>query len=137
MADNYLETRYEQVFSQKGGARRSLPSKPSLETLLSRYNGLPLKGPAENIGADSGTSVHRLQLEAVMRCAEYYDFNLDGHCCDNGSACICFEHGSRLFEAGALAQVLALKATELGLWADVLVDENLVTISLWGSKNIL
>ena len=57
MADNYLEKRYEEVFSATGG-RKVVPARPGLDTLLLRNRSFR--------GYDKSYVVHRRQLDAMI-----------------------------------------------------------------------
>lgn len=58
MADNYLEKRYEEIFGKGASARKSFPSKPSLDNLLLRNRSYR--------GYDNSYAVHSIQLEAIV-----------------------------------------------------------------------
>ena len=57
MADNYLETRYEEVFGKDAG-RKHAPQRPSLDTLLLHNRSYR--------GFDRDYVVHRRQLDAMI-----------------------------------------------------------------------
>ncbi len=106
MADNYLETRYEQIFGKEGAATKHGATKPSLDSLLKR---------TLTTSYDTSYKVHHLQAEAIVRSAETVF----------GKECIsCKETDGKIylsidcddaFTSGRIFQVLQLKAAEMGL----------------------
>ena len=106
MADNYLEPRYAQVFENNGGARVS--TRPSIDS-------------CEDADRDSSYKVHPLQAEALIRTLRIafpeakasYDT-----CQSDGSLALELLMDSE-FDAGRAFQIVALKASEMGLRASL------------------
>lgn len=111
MADNYLETRYAQVFENNGGARVS--TRPSIDSWLKRE--------CEDADRDSSYKVHPLQAEALIRTLRIafpeakasYDT-----CQGDGSLALELLMDSE-FDAGRAFQIVVLKASEMGLRASL------------------
>lgn len=109
MADNYLETRYAQVFENNGGARVS--ARPSIDSWLKRE--------CEETDRDASYKVHPLQSEALIRTLRIAFPSANASCdtCPgNGSLTLEILMDSE-FDAGRAFQIVALKASEMGLHA--------------------
>lgn len=105
MADNYLETRYAQVFENNGGARVS--TRPSIDSWLKRE--------CEGADRDSSYKVHPLQAEALIRTLRIA-FPEAKASYDTGDGSLALELlMDAEFEAGRAFQIVALKASEMGL----------------------
>lgn len=105
MADNYLETRYAQVFENNGGARVS--TRPSIDSWLKRE--------CEDADRDASYKVHPLQAEALIRTLRIA-FPEAKASYDTGDGSLALELlMDAEFEAGRAYQIVALKASEMGL----------------------
>ena len=119
MADNYLETRYEQIFGAGGGAAKHSAARPSLDALLKR---------SRTAQTDPSYKVHPLQAEAVIRSVEIA-FGKDAVTFRSDEDRIIFTvHSSDPFTAGKICQVMELKAAELGLGLNYLKDNGIELI---------
>ena len=105
MADNYLETRYAQVFENNGGARVS--TRPSIDSWLKRE--------CEETDRDASYKVHPLQAEALIRTLRI-TFPEAKASYDTGDGSLALELlMDSEFDAGRAFQIVALKASEMGL----------------------
>ncbi len=105
MADNYLETRYAQVFENNGGARVS--TRPSIDSWLKRE--------CESADRDASYKVHPLQAEALIRTLRIA-FPEAKASYDTGDGSLALELlMDSEFDAGRAFQIVALKASEMGL----------------------
>lgn len=105
MADNYLETRYAQVFENNGGARVS--TRPSIDSWLKRE--------CESADRDASYKVHPLQAEALIRTLRI-TFPEAKASYDTGDGSLALELlMDSEFDAGRAFQIVALKASEMGL----------------------
>ena len=119
MADNYLETRYEQIFGAGGGAAKHTAARPSLDALLRRSRAAQ---------TDPSYRVHPLQAEAVVRTVEIA-FGKDAVTFRSDEDRIIFTvHSDDPFTAGKICQVMELKAAELGLGLNYLKDNDIELI---------
>ncbi len=119
MADNYLETRYEQIFGAGGGAAKHSAARPSLDALLRRSSAAQ---------TDPSYKVHPLQAEAVVRTVEIA-FGKDAVSFRSDEDRIIFTvHSDDPFTAGKICQVMELKAAELGLGLNYLKDNDIELI---------
>ena len=109
MADNYLETRYAQVFENNGGARVS--TRPSIDSWLKRE--------CESADRDASYKVHPLQAEALIRTLRIA-FPEAKASYDTGDGSLALELlMDSEFDAGRAFQIVALKASEMGLRASL------------------
>lgn len=105
MADNYLETRYAQVFENNGGARVS--TRPSIDSWLKRE--------CESADRDASYKVHPLQAEALIRTLRIAFPEVKASF-DTGDGSLALELlMDSEFDAGRAFQIVALKASEMGL----------------------
>ena len=105
MADNYLETRYAQVFENNGGARVS--TRPSIDSWLKRE--------CEGADRDVSYKVHSLQVEALIRTLRIAFPEVKASY-DTGDCSLALEIlMDSEFDAGRAFQIVALKASEMGL----------------------
>lgn len=119
MADNYLETRHEQIFGAGGGAAKHSAARPSLDALLRRSRATQ---------TDPSYKVHLLQAEAVIRTVEIA-FGKDAVTFRPDEDRIIFSvHSDDPFTAGKICQVMELKAAELGLGLNYLKDNDIELI---------
>lgn len=121
MADNYLESRYEEVFEKGASSPARHASKPSLDT-LAHHCGLAQE-------ADGTYRVHPLQIEAVTRTLGYIFPKgcpeVEYH--ESGEA-VLHLRGADAFENGRMAQIISLKACEMGLMCTI-CDHNTLIIN--------
>ncbi len=120
MADNYLETRYEEIFGKGSSPAGHAPGKPSLDTLLKR---------TANSSYDLTYKVHPLQADAIVRTVEsVFDKGVATYE-SNSEGIITFTiHSTDLFLTGKIGQVIELKAAEMGLGVKYLDHQNIELI---------
>ncbi len=119
MADNYLETRYEQIFGAGGGAAKHSAARPSLDALLRRNR---------TAQTDPSYKVHPLQAEAVIRTVEIA-FGKDAVSFKADKDRIIFTvRCDDPFTAGKICQVMELKAAEMGLGLNYLENNDIELI---------
>ena len=120
MADNYLETRYAEVFENNSNRNKLAFARPCLDLLI-RKSATSQSEPSEY-------KIHQLQAEAILRSVEL--------AFEKGTVCFTInEDGSALlhiksddkFVQGRIAQTIILKAAEMGL-AYSLIDSNLIKL---------
>ncbi len=119
MADNYLETRYEQVFGREGATVKHGASKPSLDTLLKRTLSKTY---------DASYKLHHLQAEAIVRSAESVFGKDSVRYTENDGQISLRINCDNPFTAGRIYQVMELKAAEMGLGLNILNDNNIELI---------
>lgn len=114
MADNYLETRYAQIFENGGNNVKHFVSKPSLDSLLRKS--LSKK-------ADTTYKVHPLQAEAIIRTVEEaFKKNTVGYTREEDKILLTV-NCSDPFLKGKICQIMELKAAEMGLGLDYKKDK--------------
>ena len=108
MADNYLETRYEQIF-EGGGARHS-SLRPSID--------LWVQSESKKHTRQGVYKIHPLQVQAVERTIRKAFPNVEFSYTqlEDGSVQVDI-HADTPFEAGRIYEILSLKSEEMGLHA--------------------
>lgn len=114
MADNYLETRYEQIF--EGGSVRKSSLRPSID--------LWVQSETEEHTKKGFYNIHSLQVQAVERTIRKAFPNVVFNYVqlEDGSVQVDINSNSA-FEAGRIYEILSLKSEEMGLHA-LLKKEN-------------
>ncbi len=114
MADNYLETRYAQIFENGGGSVKHAASKPSLDSLLRKS--LSKK-------ADPSYKVHPLQAEAIIRTVEEaFEKDTVSYTREKDRILLTVNCADP-FLKGKICQIMELKAAEMRLGLDYKEDE--------------
>ena len=120
MADNYLETRYAEVFENNSNSSKQGFTRPFLDLLLRKST----TSQAET----KGYRIHELQVKAVLRSVEL--------AFEKGAVCYALnEDGTALFHIisdeefvqGRIAQTIILKTLEMGLAYNI-VNNNTIKI---------
>jgi len=119
MADNYLETRYEQIFGREGATVKHSAARPALDSLLKKTLSKTF---------DVSYKVHHLQAEAIVRSAESV-FGKDSvrYTENDGKISLSINCGDP-FTSGRIYQVMELKAAEMGLGLNILNNNNIELI---------
>lgn len=121
MADNYLESRYREIFENQGSPARK--GGASLDMIMR-------KSAKQGVPAPS-YKVHALQIAAIVRAVKLAFGELDAQTsCSDGPATISLEVPDD-FTAGRIAQTALLKATEMGLHASFTLEHSTLIISIF------
>ncbi len=108
MADNYLETRYEQIFEGSGARHSSL--RPSIDLWVQRESEMHTR--------QGFYKIHPLQVQAVERTIRkvFPNVTLNYTQLEDGSALVDIRAVTP-FESGRIFEILSLKSEEMGLHA--------------------
>lgn len=118
MADNYLESRYREIFENQGSPARK--GGASLDMILRKS--------AEQGEPDPAYKVHALQVGAIVRSIRLAFGEIE--CCSDGPVITIAIPDD--FTAGRIAQTALLKASEMGLHAAFSLEHNMLTITIRG-----